>query len=471
MKINKVLLVNPCLSFAKEVNEKIIYPPINLAYLASFLNKNGFECKILDASLLKLRNEETVGKIKALQPDIVGLSINIANVKGSIDLARRIKSELKIPIVVGGPFASSSYEKILKTGVIDAVIRGEGEITFLELVKDFSNFSKIQGLSFLKDGRMVSTPDRQLIKDLDTLPFPTYDSLPDLSLYRGRARRNPLLPILTSRGCPFQCIYCNKTIFGTSFRKRSPENVINEIDFIVNKYGVKQIDIFDDNFTLDIKRAEKILDLIIKKQYDLVFNFPNGLRADALTPTLVKKMSQAGVYKVAIGIESGDEHILKIIKKSLDLKKVETAVKLFKKEGILVTGFFMVGFPYETAQTMQKTIDFAKRLDVDFANFAMVVPFPGTELYNMISEKGKFTQSFDEGLESGYYTIREGYFEFGELKKETILEYQKKAYKQFYFRPKKLVKVLMNIKSFEELCWTFEVSFPLLKNLFKFNRS
>jgi radical SAM superfamily enzyme YgiQ (UPF0313 family) len=470
MKINKILLINPCLAFAKEINEVITYPPISLAYLGAFLIKYGFECEILDANLLKLSNETVVEKVKVSPPDIIGLTINIANAKESIDLAKKIKAELKIPIIAGGPFASSSYIYILKTGVIDVVIRNEGELTFLDLINNFSNFSKVQGISFLNYGKIISTPNRPLIKDLDKLPFPAYNLLPDLKFYHGRARRKPLGSILTSRGCPFQCIYCDKSVFGTSFRKRSPKNIIKEIDFLINNYGVKQIDILDDNFTLDTQRAEKILDMIIKKKYDLIFSFDNGLRADALTPSLIKKMAKAGVYKVGIGIESGDENILKVIKKSLDLKKVETAVRLFKKEGILVSGFFMIGLPYETPQTMQKTIDLAKRLDVDFANFAMVIPFPGTELYNLIKEKGKFTHSFEEGLDKGYYTINEGYFELGELKKEDILKYQKKAYKEFYLRPLKSLKLWTSIRSFEEVRWIFAVALPLLKSLFKFRR-
>lgn len=471
MKFNRVLLINPYLSFAKEINEVIIYPPINLAYLGAFLIKNDFGCEILDANLLKLSNEEVVEKVKISLPDIIGLTINIANVKESIDLAKKLKAKFKIPIIAGGPFASSTYEPILKTGFIDLIIRGESEITFLELMKDFSNFSKIQGISFLKDGKVICTPNRPLIKDLDELPFPAYDMLPDLRLYHGRARRKPFAPILTSRGCPFLCIYCDRGVFGATFRKRSPQGVIKEIEFLIRKYGVKQIDILDDNFTLDIKRAEKILDLLIRKKYDLIFNFPNGLRADILTPDLVKKMAKAGVYKAAVGVESGDENILKLIKKSLDLNKVETAVKLFKKEGILVSGFFMIGLPYETPQTMQKTIDFAKKLDVDFANFAMVVPFPRTELYDLIKKEGKFTYTFEQGLESGYYTIKEGYFELGKLKKETVLEYQKKAYKEFYLRPKKIISLLINIKSFEEFRWLVSTALPLLKGLFRMRKN
>lgn len=467
MKNNRILLINPYLSFAKEINEAVTYPPINLTYLAAFLNKNNFECEILDANLLRLENKKIINRIMDSLPDVVGLTINIANVKESIDLAKRVKAELKIPVIAGGPFASSAYDYLLKTGVIDVVIRGEGEITFLNLMKCFPDFSKIQGISFLNHDTLISTQNRPLIKNLDTLPFPAYDLLPNLKFYCGRARRKPMAPILTSRGCPFQCIYCDKGVFGTVFRKRSPQNVIKEIEFLINNYHIKQIDILDDNFTLDIKRAEKILDIIIRKKYDLIFNFPNGLRADALTPQLIKKMANAGVYKVAFGIESGDENILKKIKKSLNLEKVKTAVKLFKKEGISVSGFFMIGLPYETPQTMQKTIDFAKQLDVNFANFALVVPFPGTELYDIIKKEGKLTHPFEEGLESGYYTVKEGYFELGNLDKETILKYQKKAYKEFYLRPKKIINFLTNIKSFEEFRWTFNVSLPLLKGLFK----
>ena len=158
--------------------------------------------------------------------------------------------------------------------------------------------------------------------------------------YRTRSRKKPFAPIFTSRGCPFRCTFCNANIFGKTFRARSPENVIGEIDLLVKKYGVKQIDIIDDNFSENISRAEEIIDLIISRDYNLAINFQNGLRADKLTRGLIHKMKQAGVYKVGIGIESANAKIRIKIKKGLDLRHVENAIKWFREEGIITVGFF-----------------------------------------------------------------------------------------------------------------------------------
>lgn len=464
MKIDKVMLVNPFPYYASGINEATVYPPLGLAYIASVLEEKKVNCKIVDANILGLTNEDVFKEIEKFDPQIIGIYTNIVLAKAGIELSKKIKENVDKTVVIGGPYATSMVEETLEESKADCVVRGEGEYTMLELTRKFPNFKKVRGISYIDEGQVVHTPDRELIKDLDSLPFPAYHLLPDLRLYRARARRTPVAPILTSRGCPYGCIYCNKNIFGRTFRARSPENIIEEIEFLVDKYGVKQIDILDDNFTLDIKRAEKILHLIINNGFDLAINCQNGVRADRLTEKSVHKMKEAGVFKVGIGVESGDERIIKVINKSLDLKKVKRAIKWFKKEGIMVYGFFMIGLPGETAETMQKTIDFAKEVDPHIANFSITIPFPGTDLYELIEKEGKFLGK-TEGI-SGFYG-EEFYYEMEEVNKELVLKYHKKAYRDFYLRPYKMVELLKNIKSWNEFKWTVAAAIPLLKSLTK----
>lgn len=466
MEIKKVLLINPHPYYAKEINEKLCYPPLGLAYLASILKKENIDCEILDAHILKYNNKQILDKISDYNPDLIGLTSNISTVREVIELTNEIKTKFNKFVIIGGCYASSSFDYILKNSKADYVIKGEGEAVIKELIKK-DEFKKVNGVAFLHNNKIISNPNMPLIKNIDALPFPAYDMITNFKSYHARSRKRPQGFILTGRGCPFQCIYCDKSVFGRDLRLRSPKNVIEEIKFLIDNYEVKQIDIVDDNFTFDIKRAEKIFDLIIKNKFDILINFPNGIRAEKLNACLVKKMKKAGVYKVAIGIESGDEAILKSIKKSLKLNDVIKAVDLFKKENILVSGFFMLGLPGENEKTMQKTINLAKELNPHIANFALVVPFPGTELHDIIKEKGKFNFDIKKGLESGYYTIKEGYYELGDLKKEVILKYQKKAYKEFYIRPKKIFELLSNLKSYDEFEWLTSTSWPFLKGAFK----
>lgn len=462
--MKKIALVNPFPYYAKGINEATIYPPLGLAYIASFLETKGIECNIIDANVLQLTNDRVLKEIDKFDPDVVGITINIVTAKSGIELSREIKDTIEKKVILGGPHAVRlSRDGIIQSGA-DCIVNGEGELTVGELMdKDF-NLSDIKGVSYVKSKEIVNNPSRELIKDIDELPFPAYHLLPNFRKYKSMSRKTPMAPLLTSRGCPYQCIYCDKSIFGNTFRPRSPENVIEEILFLKSKYSVKQIDILDDNFTLDINRAEKILDMIIHENIDLAINLGIGVRADRLTKSIVHKMKLAGVYKTGIGIESGDDRILRIIKKSLDLEKVRTAIKLFRDEGIITFGFFIIGFPYETKESVEKTIKFAIEVNPTVANFSIMVPFPGTELYSMIKKEGMFINDVDKGIETGFLG-NEFYFKLGELEKEDILEYHKKAYHDFYFRLPKIWELASTIKTFNEFKWTVMSTLTVMKNI------
>ena len=465
MIYKKALFIRPFPYFAKEVNEATNYPPLGLAYMASFLESKGIVCKIIDADLLRLSNEEVIAQAKEFDPYLICITSNIAYSRETNALSKLIKKELGKFVVIGGPFATSRVKETLEESESDCIARGEGEFVLWSIIENNLNIENLRGVSYLKNGELINKPRESLIKNLDKLPFPAYHLLPRLELYESRSRASPVAPILTSRGCPYQCIYCNKSVFGSEFRKRSPENIAQEIEFLVNKYGVKQIDILDDNFTLDLERAEKVLDMIIEMGIKIYITFPNGVRADRLTKEIVHKMKLAGVYKAGIGIETGDPEIMKVIKKNLDLDKVAQAIKWFREEKITVFGFFMMGLPGETPETMQRTIDFAKKANPHIANFAITIPMPDTELFEMIKKQGKFVR--DPGsINKGYYTVDEGYYELGDLKSKDILRYQRKAYMSFYFRPTKILEFLFLIRSARELKWTIRTAIPLLKGIF-----
>ncbi len=469
--IQKVILVNPSVQYAKEVNEATAYPPIGLAYIASFLESKGISCKIIDANLLRLNNKDILKRLIQLNPDLVGITTNIVTVKESMQLSRQIKANLQAKVAIGGPYASSLPEKALKDSQADCIVLGEGERTFCNLIKHDFDLKNTNGVAYFENNNTIKiNPREDPIKNLDELTFPAYHLLPPLKLYKSRSRKSPVAPILTSRGCPYQCIYCNKNIFGSLLRKRSPENIIAEIEMLVKKYGVKQIDVLDDNFTFDNQWAETVLDLIIRRKFNLTISFPNGVRADSLTKELVHKMKLAGTYRCAVGVESGDKEILKNIKKNLDLDKVKQAIKWFRQEGISVSAFFMLGLPGDTPASMKKTIDFAIEANPQIANFAITVPLPGTELYDMLKSKGLITKPVEEGLSTGYYTIGEGYYEFEGLTREQVLKYQRMAYRNFYFRASKILEILTSIKTIDEFKWLVSTAWPLVKGIFWFKK-
>lgn len=466
--IKKVLFVNPYPYYAKGINEATIYPPLGLAYLAAMLEKHNYSCKIIDANVLQMPNDEVLKIIEQDSPDLVCISINISTAKAGIALSKEVKTKFNKKTILGGVQASTVPERVLQQSLAEAVIIGESEETFLELVNKDCNPEGMAGLAYLKDNKLVTTEKRPLIKNLDDLPWPAYHLLPNLKLYKSRSRGSPVAPVFTSRGCPYQCIFCSssskKSVFGAAFRTRSPENVVGEIEYLIKNFGVQQIDVLDDNFTLDMERTNKICDLLIEKKIKVFINLQNGVRADRLDRELVFKLKKAGVYKLGIGIESGHPEIVKNIKKSLDLEQVKRAIKWCREAGIVVYGFFMFGHPGEDETTMQRTIDFAIEANPHIANFGGTVPLPGTELYDIISEQGKFTSSVLDGVEGGYQGGMYS-FELGKVNSDMINKYLKKAFKEFYFRPSKALEVLKISLSPGEFKWTLQAGFLIFKNI------
>ena len=467
----KVILINPFAHTAKGTNEATVYPPLGIAYIAALLEKNGHNCKIVDANILHIPPDDVFSLIKEEDPDMVCISINITTALVGTALAKRVKEELNKKVILGGVQASSVPERTLKKTKADAIIIGESEMTVLEFVQKDGDPKGVSGLAYLdKDNKVVFTKKRALIENLDDLPWPAYHLLPPLKIYKSRSRKSPVAPLFTTRGCPYQCIFCSssskKSVFGPRFRVRSPENVVGEIEHLAKEFGVKQIDILDDNFTLDIERAEKICDLLIAKKNKVLINLQGGVRADRLTRNLIFKLKKAGVYKAGIGVESGDQEILNKAKKSLDLNNVRNAIKWFREAGILVYGFFIFGLPGENAQTMQKTIDFAIEVNPHIANFNGCLPLPGTELYDIVKREGKFTKQVIDGIETGYQGGEYSY-EIGEVNQELINTYLKKAFREFYFKPSKILEMTwISMQSLGEFKWTLEAIFPVIKNIF-----
>lgn len=464
MRFSRVVLVNPYPYYAAGINEATVYPPLGLAYLAAVLRNHSIECKIIDANVLQQSTAEVLDQIAGFEPDLVGISLSLFVVKAGKELCAELKRSTGIKVCFGGVYASSHCQSLLQTTQADYVISGEGEFSLLELCGG-KELGAIAGLAYASNGGIVTNAPRALIDNLDLLPHPAYDLLPSFSEYKSRIRKAPMAAIITSRGCPFNCSYCNSNVFGKKFRARSPENVISEIELLVRDFKIKQIDILDDNFTLNIPRAEKILDLIIEKKFNIVINLQNGVRADRVTLPLVKKMRKAGVFKVGIGVESGNREVLKKIVKGLDLEKVKIANAWFKNEHISTSAFFMVGLPYDTEATIDETIQFAIDLDPDIANFSIFVPLPETRIFDELSAAGLIDHElYREGLTSGFLG-KEVYYRNVNLGKDKILELHAKAYRMFNLRPGKVIKTIMDIRSFAELKWFAAASLPVLMEI------
>lgn len=450
-----ICLINPNPS-SRGINEATVCLPLGIGYIAAVLEQNGFACRIIDANV---QNLSTDSILSALPPDVglIGISLNSFGYRSAQNLCRSVKNvRPNVPIVIGGPLPSASPTQVLQDFACDGVIRGEGEYSFLRLATNLSAglplfAGEVSGACRRDEsGQIVEQPISR-IADLDKIPFPAYHLFPPLRHYRTRSRKSPAVSMVTSRGCTYQCSFCSKDVFSRHATFRSPENVLTEIDWLVRNLGVRQIDIVDDNFAQNRKHMECILDGLRQRRYDLALNLQSGIRTETLDEALLRKMKEAGFYKIAFGIESVDPEVLRLCRKNLDLKKVEESVRLAKSLGLVTYGFFIVGLPGETESGFQRTLDFAKRLDFDIANFCLAVPFPGTTLWEQVKTGGRFLIDTQRGIESGFYGGRV-FFEYGDNKEAEIIKRYRKSYREFYGF-KRWINLIRSMRSWGEFRW------------------
>jgi radical SAM superfamily enzyme YgiQ (UPF0313 family) len=343
-------------------------------------------------------------EVRRRKPDIVGISnpftCQVQHASKVADIVKELDSE--VTTVVGGPHVSAVPEEFLsETKNVDIAVMGEGEYAMLDIVKICEGKKKpeeIQGIAYRKNGKIIQTPPRPFLKNLDELPYPAYH-LVDMERYLNpekieyRSFKGRSISMITSRGCPFNCVFCAVHLhMGQGFRAHSVDYVVNHVEHVVNKYKVKTIFFEDDNLTFDIKRFDAICDRITEKKIKFKWETPNGIRADYLTLDLLKKMKRSGCQSVFFGVESGDQHVLDdIISKSLDLNAVMNVAKMCKDIGLATAAFYIIGFPGEKKEDMMKTVEFALKLKKEYdvgMLLHVATPSCGTRLYYECKKKG-----------------------------------------------------------------------------------
>jgi len=420
-KIEKILLVQPPYDILR-IEPKTAQPPLGLAYLAGVLEKD-YEVKILDAVVEGYENEQIIDRdfkryglhfddikieIEKFNPDVVGISCLFSTQAENSHKIAKLAKEVDPNIITlyGGAHPSALPHLVMEDSSVDFAIIGEGEHTIRDLLRaleEGSGFSTLDGLAFREDGSVRVLPKTSYIQDLDSLPFPARHLLSMEKYFRintpmgTTTRRMPNTCLSTSRGCPANCIFCSiHTVWGRKYRTRGPENVIKEMEFLIKNYGVKELQFYDDNLTFDRTRAFWIFDEMIKRRLDVLWTTPNGVAIWALDEELLRKMRESGCYKISLGVESGDDYVLhRIIQKPLDLKKVKPIIKFCRELGMAIDAFFVVGFPGETKEQMEKTLSFARKLKVDNLNITLATPHPGTRLYEICQRENYLKPNFN----------------------------------------------------------------------------
>jgi len=459
----KILLVNPP---QDKVYGKMIspdYPPLSLAYIGAVLKKAKYFVKIIDMNA----EEVSIQKFREISDkyDVIGFTATTPTFKAAEKLCEFVKKNSKKTTILGGIHATISPDSCIKSKNIDFVVRGEGEETILELIREINGkkqYKKVKGISYKIKNKIIHNSNRTLIKNIDEIPFPARELFKQKKYSYPDSLKSPVMPIMTSRGCPYECTYCcTKLIFTRSVRFRSAKNVVDEIEELLKKYGVKEIHIWDDNFTINKRRVFEIKEELKKRKINLKFAFPNGLRVDQVDEERLKYLKEMGVYSMAFGVESGNQTILNNVKKGATLEQVKKTYALAKKIGLETWGFFMLGLYGETEETIKDTINFAKEIDPDIAKFHILKPFPGTEIFEQLKEDNLITE-FDY---SKYGIHTRPVHRLQTLSEEDLLEWSKRAYREFYLRPFKIVSHILRMKSFERFKLNVKTGISLLNSI------
>ncbi|HLD59327.1 MAG TPA: radical SAM protein [archaeon] len=458
----RIVFLNPPFhgtTFNREVRfqavspQKALHPPLLLAYAAAVCKKAGHEVDLIDAPALEISEGQTIKRIADFSPDFAVMLTSTASVQSDGAIAKRIGIEAGAKTIAVGVHATAVPEDTLQRG-FDIVARGEYEYTIRELASG-SAPANVPGISFFAGGRIVHNADRPLISNLDELPFPARELLPNEKYYSA-LYKNPFTFILAGRGCPHQCIFCAgpQLMSGRYYRFRSPQNIVGELKHIKQNFPkIKSVLFNDDTLNVNKKHILEVCDLMIKEKISLPWAAYS--RVDSVDSEIAEKMKKAGCFLVKVGFESGNDEILKAMKKGARAT-TEQGVKcaqIFKKAGIQVHGTFVFGMPGETVKTMQKTIDYAKKLDIDFVQFSVAQPYPGTEFFEMLKNKGymKFN-SWSEFLDED--GCIQPIFEYPELSKQDMEKTLKSAYKQYYLRPRYIAKAIRQRIANRELAKT-----------------
>jgi radical SAM superfamily enzyme YgiQ (UPF0313 family) len=444
----EIMLVNP------PFKATFPQPPLGLVFIASVLEKIGYNVSIIDAQALKIDENEVAER--AAKADIVGITSMTITFNSAVNVAKAIKKiNNSCFIIMGGSHVTVLPEKTLAdVKEVDAIVIGEGEKTIAELINAIDkkeNFEKILGISYRKEGKIITNPPRSTVENLDDLPMPAFHLLPikNYRPYPPHGKKLPYMAIMTSRGCPYRCTFCFKSIFGRRFITKSSKNVIEEIKALIEKFGVKELLFYDDSFTFNKNRTLELCDEIIKNNLKIIWSCET--RVNLVDKELLEKMKEAGCYIISYGVESGDQTILNNLKKDITIEQAKEAFKLTKEADILTVAYFMIGSPGDSNETIRKTIDFAKELDADFAQFSICTPFPGSELFDNLTQKGIKIEDWDK---ASYVTSKgksKPIILTDNLNEEEIKKWYSKAYKEFYFRPKYWLKTILRIRSIGDM--------------------
>lgn len=423
---------------------KSAMPPLGLLSVAAYTESKGHSVQVIDVHVEKLSTEEVAQRIKALQPRVVGLSVVTATANAAHAIARLVKEQVPDCLVVfGGVHPEAMPAEVLCNRAVDVVVRGDGEETFLELVEQVP-LAQVAGISYREGQDVIHNRPRAMEMNLDKYPFPAYHLVPMEKYYPaiGAYKRLPAINMVMTRGCPGKCNFCNSA--KTVLRTRSAEHVVQEIKYLKEKYGIREIQFYDDTFTVMKPNVMKFCELMIQEKLDVTW--AAFVRSDCFSEEMAAAMKKAGCHQLLIGVESGDDEILRFIGKPINREKTAQTIHIARKAGIDARAAFIFGNQGETLASMQKTLDFSLELDPDIALYNICTPYPGTQLYKWAKQNGYLvTEEWSD------YELSSFMMKLPTVTEAEIQAFYKNAHRNFYLRPISIWRRLVRVSSLSQI--------------------
>ena len=451
-----VTLIYPTISKEERYGSKIgesggTQQPLGIAYLGAYLRSKGISVQLIDAETENLSHDEILNRCRSFKTDVYAISTTTIVFSKAISLAEHLKRETpETPIVIGGPHISGNPLESMQYECFDAGVFGEGEVSLFELLKAYGEKRSLQGIDgvvYRENGEPVMNSPRKYIEDMDELPLPARDLLPSLKYYLPpplNYRDKPCATIITTRGCPYGCTFCDHNTFGRKYRMRSAENIVGEINHLIENYSVKEIAFVDDTFNINDKRLDRLFSLMRDNSIKLPWTCM--ARINTASYEQLKSMKEAGCWHISFGIESGNKDIIKLIKKGIDLDYARKVIGWCKELGIYTKGFFIIGHPGETKETIEDTIKYA--LTVPFTDVVVTLntPIPGSWNFDNINKFGQMA-TVDWSKHNMWIPV----FIPNGLTEEYLKEQHSRFIKKFYFRPSIILKHLLQIRKPSEI--------------------
>lgn len=435
----KITFINPPQTNSKYKFLGVVAPSLGIGYMAAVLEKHGYDVDVLDASALELTYDEIGEEIIKRNPDVVSISALTPTIGVALDTADKVKQVKPDTVVVlGGYHPTFEYESVLEEESVDIVVRGEGEYTLLELVQFIESgwdLADVCGLAFhdKDDDKLIVTPDRPIITDLDELPFPAFHLFP-MEKYKILNISTNVATIITTRGCPMQCSFCSSAaLHGHHLRRRSPQNVVDEIEIRLKEQNIDTIAFMDDTFTLNKKFVREFCHEIQRR--NLKFWWGCTSRVDTLDEEILQLMKDCGCITIFIGVESADQQMLEKMNKNITVSKTENAFRLARKVGIRTIASCVIGMPEDTKKSINQTIAFVKKLNPNYALYSLATPYPGTRFYNET-----FKKNLIQIKDWSKYTLIDPVLETIDCSSQELRSIQKMAFIKFYLRPNYLLR-------------------------------